>query len=359
MAWTRPTLTTLRTQMRERLEAAMTEAGFDADALVPRTVIKVGGEVFAGGLHLVYGAIAWVADQILPDRAQGAYLLRHAGIYQYKQLAAQKWQGTMTFTGVDETAIGVDAPVVRSDGAVYLVTEAGEVDGANVTLEVEAEVGGADYNLEDGQTLTLGAPIAGIDSAVTVESTTQSGTDLETITELQQRLLTRIAEQPQGGALLDYERWAREAGATRAMAVSCPRGAGSVDLYFLVAEGTGVDGTIIPTPEQVEAMQAYIEPRKPADFEDFLAKAPTTTEVDYTVTAVSGATQEQVEAQWNAMFAARALATQNEGEPATIRVSDHWAAALLVADSIVITSPAADLVPDVGEVFVLGDVTWP
>lgn len=356
MAWTRPTLSTLRTQMRERLEAAMTEAGFELDALIPRTTIKIAGEVFAGGLHVVYGALAWLSDQILPDRATGAYLLRHAGIYQYRQTPARKWQGTVTFTGDDLTAIADTTTLVRSDGAVYLVTEAGAIAGTEVTLPVESELAGADYNLDTGQILTLGSPISGIDSTATVASTTQTATDLETITELQQRLLTRIAEQPQGGARHDYERWAREVpGVFRAFCVSNPRGPGSVDLYFLHEEGT--DG-MIPTVGQIAEVQDYIDERRQVGYEDFLAKAPSTTAVNYTVTSVTGATQAEVEAQWEAMFLAKALATVNR-DPAPIYVSDHWAAALLAADAITITAPAATLTPEPGEVFVLGTVTWP
>lgn len=362
MAFARPSLDTLRTQVRNRLTSSLAEAGYKVDATVPRTMLRVFADVVAGGLHIAYGGIDWVVRQILPDTAEDAFLVRHASLYDERQKPAGPWVGIVKFTGVDGTTIPSDTTtLVRADGAVYRTTEAGEIASGEALVTVESDATGAAANLADGQMLDLASPIAGIDTEVEVDETTTSGTDLETIEELRLRVLERLARVPQGGSADDYELWALQVdGVFRALAVPLPRGEGSVDTYFLHREGTGYG---IPTAPQIAEVQAWIDLKRPVGFSDSIAKAPTTTAVNYTIASVTPNTddaKDAVEAELANLYAQKALARNELGTPATIYVSDHWDAATAApgVKAVDITTPSADMTPAAGETFILGTVTW-
>lgn len=362
MAFTRPTLSTLRTQMRDRITSEMASAGYTVDAAIPRTLLRIMADTFAGALHILYGAVSWLSRQILPDLADTEYLVRHAAVYGITRQAAVAWEGTITFTGVNTTVVPSGTTVTRADGAVYVTTANGTISGGAVTVAAESEVAGADYNLEVGQDLTLGQAIAGVDSDVETASTTTSGTDEETDNELRDRLLQRIQDTPQGGSADDYERWAREiSGVFRSLCVPLPRGAGSVDVYFLHDEGTGYG---IPTAPQIAEVQAYIDDLRPVTASDVQVKAPSTTTVAYTFTALDpndATTQGAIEDEIDAMFRAKALRSLAAGTPEPVYISDHWQAIAAAAGvvSFEITAPAADLTPADGEVYIRGAMTYP
>lgn len=356
MPFSRPSLSTLRTQTRDRIRARLAEAGYTVDAALPRGIATVLAEVFAAGLHVLYGALAWYAEQILPDTAAEEWVLRHAAIYKMTRTAAVAWDGTATFTGTPATVIASGTIVTRADGAVYRTTAEGTIGGGgSIAIALEADEAGADGNVEVAQVLTLGSAIAGVDPEVTIASTITTGVDEETVEELRQRLLDRIAEEPQGGAAADYERWAREvAGVTRVLCVPVPRGGGSVDVYFLHEEGTGVVG--IPTSPQIAEVDAYIQARRPVTATDVQVKAPSTTAVNYTFTALSPSStddKDAIEAELEAMFALKALTGD------AIEVSDHWQAAFQDGRTGAISSPSSTLTPSEGQVFILGSITWP
>lgn len=361
MAFTRPSLTTLRTQMRDRITSEMASAGFKVDAAIPRTLMRILADTFAGALHVLYGAVSAISRQILPDLADTDYLERHAAVYAITRQAAGKWVGTVIFTGTNTTVVPVGTSVTSATGAVYLTTEEATISGGDDEVAAESEVAGADYNLENGQALTLGEAIAGIDSEVLVNLTTTTGTDEETDNELRERVLQRIQDTPQGGSADDYERWAREVtGVFRALAVPIARGAGTVDVYFLHDEGTGYG---IPTAPQIAEVQAYIDVLRPVTA-DVDVLAPTTTTQAYTFAALSpndAATKTAIEAELDAMYRTKALRSLADGTPEPVYVSDHWQA-IAAATGVVsfdLTTPSATLTPTDGQVYIRGAMTYP
>ncbi len=358
MAFARPSLETLRTQVRNRLTSALAAAGQNADAAIPRSLLRVFAEVVAGGMHILYGALEWVSRQILPDTADDEFLVRHASLYAIERQPAGKWAGVLTFTGTNTTLIPTGTTITRADGAVYVTTADGTISGGAVDIAAEAEIAGASGGLEDGQELTLGSPIVGIDPEVTVDTTTTTATDEETIAELRERVLQRIRETPQGGSADDYERWAREVtGVTRARAVPLARGAGTVDVYFMVDDG----GDGIPSGGEVTTVQEYIDARRPVTA-DVDVLAPTTTAVNVALASLEPDnvdTRAAAEAALDELFAAKALASNADGTPATIYVSDFWQAITSATGitAVDVTTPSADMTPAEGEVFVLGSLT--
>lgn len=361
MPWTRPTLAALRTQVRNRIVTEMAAAGYRVESAIPRSLVRILADTFAGSLHVLYGALEWAARQILPDLADTDYLERHGAVYGVTRQEAGAWTGTLTFTGVNTTVVPEGTIATRADGAVYMTTAAGTISGGTVTVAAEAEVAGADGNVDDATELTLGVSIVGVYSTVTVAATTTAGTDEETDAELRERILQRIQETPQGGSADDYERWAREVdGVFRARAVPLARGAGTVDVYFLHDEGTGYG---IPTSPQITEVQAYLDDKRPVTA-DVDAKAPTTSTVAFTIGALepdTADTRAAIEAELDALFLRKALAVDAAGDPETIYVSDFWQAAASAegVTGVDIDSPVADLTPTVGQVYIRGTITWP
>ena len=361
MAFTRPTLATLRTQMRDRITSEMASAGFKVDATIPRTLLRILADTFAGALHVLYGAVSSIARQILPDIADTDYLERHAAIYAITRQPAEPWAGDIIFTGVNTTAIPEGTTVTSATGAVYTTTAAGVIAMGVATIAAEAEVAGAAGNLADGAALTLGEAISGIDSDVEVDSTTTTGTDIETDNELRERVLQRIQDTPQGGSADDYERWAREvSGVNRSLAVPLARGAGTVDVYFLHDLGTGYG---IPTSPQITEVQTYIDERRPVTA-DVDVLAPSTTTQAYTFAALSpndAATQAAIEDELDAMYRTKALRSLADGTPEPVYVSDHWQAIAAAAGvvSFDLTTPSATLTPTAGQVYIRGAMTYP
>ena len=85
-------------------------------------------------------------------------------------------------------------------------------------------------------------------------------------------------------------------------------------------------------------------------------KAPSTTAVNYTFTALSPSSaddKDAIEAELEAMFALKALTGD------AIEVSDHWQAAFQDGRTGAISSPSSTLTPSEGQVFILGSITWP
>lgn len=361
MAFARPSLATLRTQMRDRVTSEMANAGFKVDATIPRTLLRILADTFAGALHILYGAVASLSRQILPDIADTDYLERHAAIYAITRQPAVPWAGDIIFTGVNTTAIPEGTTVTSATGAVYTTTAAGVIAMGTATVAAVAEVAGADGNLTNGAALTLGEAISGIDSEVEADVTTVTGTDTETDNELRDRVLARIQDTPQGGSADDYERWAREvSGVFRSLAVPLARGAGTVDVYFLHDLGTGYG---IPTSPQVTEVQTYIDALRPVTA-DVDVLAPSTTTQAYVFASLSpddADTKTAIEAELDAMYRTKALRSLADGTPEPVYVSDHWQAIAATPGvvSFDLTTPSATLTPTAGQVYIRGAMTYP
>lgn len=356
MAWIRPSLKSLLESSRASITSSLIAAGYRVDATIAKTPLRILSDVFSGGLHLLYGLLAFVARQLVPGPDMALdYLVAYASLYGIVRKPATVSTGVLRFTGTNSTVIPAGSLVVRADGVLYETLVEGTISTGEALIEAAAQLAGAGGNLQLGSSLQLGNTIVGADATVTAYSGWDDGADLESATSLLERLLQRIRQTPQGGARKDYDRWARSiTGIYRTQVVPLARGAGTVDVYFLHSEGTGIG---IPTSGQIEDAQELIDEVRPVTA-DVLMLAPSTTSVPYTFTLLEPDTTETraaITAELDALFARKALTSQ------TVHVSDHWQAAIGAAGvtAVEISSPSAPLVPDTGEVFVRGTITWP
>ena len=110
--------------------------------------------------------------------------------------------------------------------------------------------------------MTLVNPVAGIEgSAVVIGDGLNGGAEVESIEALRVRLLARLRKPAQGGAVLDYETWARDAyPAIEKVWVSDEQGPGYVLVRFIVSNAAGGP---IPSSTIVGTVDAMLQVRRP------------------------------------------------------------------------------------------------
>jgi uncharacterized phage protein gp47/JayE len=84
----------------------------------------------------------------------------------------------------------------------------------------------------------------------------------ETDAALLTRLLARVQQAPAGGNAHDYETWALSViGVAQAKCISCPQGAGTVDIVILADED--MTGSETPSSTLIASVYAYIDTLRP------------------------------------------------------------------------------------------------
>lgn len=358
MAFARPTFSELVTRISADMRSRLLEQGRRADPLLRRAKMWVLARVYAAIWHTLYETLEWLSKQILPSTATDIdYLKAFGTAVAVDQKLAAKSVGVVRFTGTNTTVVPSGTQFVRDDGAVYVTTESGTISGGQVDVAAEADLAGADYNLESGVGLSLVDTIIGVDSDVSFVSGWDTGTDDETLEPLRDRILQRTRARRGAGTKDDYETWALQVdGVFRALCVPLARGAGTVDVYFLHNEGTGA--AKIPTSGQIAAVQAHIDTLRPPTA-DVIVKAPTEVDVDVEIadlTPDNSGTRDAIEAELESMFLASALL-----DTTTTIYPSAFNIAIARADDVEgfdLNDPSAAVTASIGEVLVLGSVSY-
>jgi len=352
----RPTLAELATRTVADFRGRLGTVG----ALLRRAVADIAGIVWAGAVHEVHGHLEWLSLQLFASSAERQYLLIIADMYGIRPTPATFATGPVICTGDDGEIVPEDTILVRSDGFTYRVTaDSDPIAGGTVTVIVEAVLAGSDGNLDEGESLVFESPIPNIDSTATVgDDGIVGGFEEEDTEGTRDRLLLRLREPPEGGADQDYEAWAiAVAGVTRAWVYPNENGLGTVVVRFVMDE----EDDIFPNPTAVAAVQAALDEERPITAE-VTALAPTPLEVDFTIAVVPNtvAVQDAVEAELADLLLRLAEPGDGETDRGTILLSKIQTA-IGVAQGIedfTLTVPAADVVPALGELAVMGTITW-
>lgn len=350
MPFTRPTLGALTRETQLAIAAQLP----GADAMLRRSNLGVLARVFAGLVHGIYGYLDWIARQVIPDTAEAEYLERWARLYALERKAPQAAAGTVTFAGIDGTVIPSGTRLVRADGALFETQAGATIASGTASVAVRAVAGGAEGNADAGTALRFVVAIAGVNNAATVAAGGLAGGDAaETDAALRARLLARIQQPPQGGAASDYVQWALAVpGVTRAWVYPNARGAGTVDLAFVM------DGRpdIIPLSGDVADVQAHVDALRPV-CDDFEAFAPTAAPLDVTITGLSADTAA-VRAAVTAELAAQ---IRRDAAPGGTTRRSRLVEAVSRAtgeEYHSLTAPSGDVTAAAGEIHVLGTVTF-
>lgn len=348
----RPTLAQLIDRVQTDLEGALV----GVNARLRRTVEFVLARALAGLAHGQHGHLAWVAEQILPDQAAERFLLRWADLFGVDRKEGTFAEGQVTVTGTGGT-VAVGTTWVRpADGATFeTIVEPGPITGAE-EITVRSTVVGLDFNMDDGQTLSLEAPIVDISSDAFVgPGDIGGGSDLETLEALLERLLAKIRKPPLGGAPGDHVIWALEVpGVTRAWEYAGTDGEGNpgigkVSLAF-VRDG---DIDIIPSPAEVQEVQDYVQANSPAEVITF---APTPIAYDTTIQLLPNTTA--VQGNVDAELADMLLREAEPGGEVLWSLANEAISLAEGEEDHVLVSPAANKSHNFGELAVAGVNTY-
>lgn len=348
MAFIRPTLAALIDQVIADIQSRIP----GTDATLRRSNLNVLSRVLAAGLHGLYGYIQWLAAQLIYDTAEGVYLERWASIWKINRIPASFAVGTLSVTGLSGVTLPALTELQRADGALFTVdADVTLVNGAAV-VAVTALDAGQLGNTAIGTGLKLSNPVANINSSA-VANLLSGGSDAETDEALRARLIARIQKPPHGGAKHDYEAWALEcAGVTRAWVAPQELGAGTVSVRFVRDN----DSNLVPDLNEVAIVQAYLDDKRPVTAK-VTVLAPIPVALNFVISLITPNTL----AVRDAVMAELADLIQREAAPGKVLYLSHIRAAISAAageDNYVMSSPSADVAYGVGEIAVMGVVTW-
>ena len=315
MPWSTPTLRKVREMVRDDITASLYGAAF-----IGNNVLRVMADAMAGLAHHVLRYIDWLALQLLPDTAEVEWLDRHGDIWltgpglgvgqpgvAIGRKMATYATGVVTFTGiVGGVVIPMATRLEGGNGVAYETIEPAvtQSDGAPVGVRVRAIDAGEAGNREAGDILSVQPALDGVDGGTTVVEV-GGGTDIESDDDLRMRVLQRIRQPPQGGALHDYVRWALAVpGVTRASCGPLEMGIGTVTVRVLF-DDLRADNDGWPTEADLAVVTEYIDSVRPVAVKDFWVLAPIKQYVDVHIGNLIPDTTEiraAVEASLHEMF---------------------------------------------------------
>ncbi|OUM97878.1 MAG: hypothetical protein BAA04_11355 [Firmicutes bacterium ZCTH02-B6] len=333
-----------------------------------RTLVELASQ----GVSDLYGLILSVVPQGFVIYARGRWLDLHCAGMGLTRFPATRARGIVIFGRhkpggnvviragrVVKTGVGPSGRELR-----YLVEEETILpEGAlEVAVPVRAEFEGASYNVGPGYIDRIVTHIPGIDYVYNPEGwLVEEGVDEEDDESLRQRYLARWDELATGATRAGYMAWARSVPGVMDVSVDdrFPRGPGTVDVIIMGPAG-------MPSQELIDAVQAYLETRKPIT-DNVLVRGPETVTVDVHVTLYLPQHEGDAaaaEAQARRVIQALFLHDEELGiEVLGIGESLYRArlTSLLMqhveyAQNVLIGAPAADVLLSPGQLATLGNV---
>lgn len=384
MPYSRPTLTDLRGQA-----AADISSGIQgSDPLLRFSSLQILGTALAGLAQEQYGYTDWVSIQANPFTATDEFLEAWAALKNvFREAATQAGMavpGVVSFPGTSGT-LPSGTPLTRGDGVNFTTTSTAIVIAGFVTVNAVANADptgltGAFGNCPIGTVMTISQAIPGISSTGSVTVAFTGGADVETDTSLRSRMLQVYQNMPQGGAQSDYVTWARQVnGVTRAWCNPNGFGVGTVVVYpmFDVTQAAhtgfpqGVNGVAtletrgIPkaTGDQLSVAN-WIFPLRPVTALVYVVAATPLT-VNFTISGISTlptSTKALISAAIAGLFVAfgSPLGVPGSGLSGVVDLSyiESAIAAIAGTQGFVITSPTTNIVGTLGQLPVLGTVTY-
>lgn len=350
MAIKRPTLP----ELIDRLAAEMESRLPGVLARARRSLAGVLVRVLAGALSALYQYFERLIQQAWPDQADEDYLPAHGARWGVPRKLAEAATGPLSVGGLVGYPLVAGTVFLRKDGARFTVDTGVtiEEDGTAAVTITAADVGQAG-NTVSGVEFRLASPVDGINSVAVASDAISGGADVEDIEAWRARILDRIRKAPHGGDPDDYVEWALEVpGVTRAWCTPSGNGAGTVVVRF-VRDG---DDDLIPDAGEIDAVQAYIDTKRPVTAELFvqpLVAKP----IAYTISGLSPDTPEiraAVIAELKDMHARDAI-------PGATLLRTHMDEAISIAmgeNDHHLDAPAANVTCEPGELATFGGVVW-
>ncbi|NAX01429.1 phage baseplate protein [Vibrio sp. V34_P3A8T189] len=240
--------------LRQLIETGLIDIETSLDQVLPKYGIEQALNVaVSGAIRDLYDYNSWIVRQIIPtSESDDQTIIDTARTEGVIRKLASASVGPVIFSG--NAPIPVSTVMTHQDGRTYRVTSSNAPSGGSVTVDVEAEETGSEYDLPSGEQLTLAQTVPGV-QPVGISGDISGGSDIEPVPQLLERLLFRKRNPPMGGAPHDYVAWCREvAGVTRAWAVDFFQGPSTIGYAYVFDDRAD----ILPTVTDKQNMQQYI-----------------------------------------------------------------------------------------------------
>lgn len=173
-----------------------------------------------------------------------------------------------------------------SPGFLFVLDNAYTLTGVSDEITIRSLTAGLDARLEIGNTLTVTAPLALVNSSVTVLSESVEPISAETIEDYRRKVLDAYRLEAQGGAGADYRLWSFDvSGVRQAYPYAYSGNSNEVILYIEANIADSVDGKGTPSGAMLDAVKESIEEptvNRPS------RKPLTVFKINYTEVAVQG-----------------------------------------------------------------------
>jgi uncharacterized phage protein gp47/JayE len=311
-------------------------------------------------MRMGYLRLEYIHAQAFATTAQGDYLdwhgIQSGGLSRNPPSFAQ---GPVVSDADLGTVVYDGTMFSRSDGQLFRSIGTTTAIATPIRLFLRAETAGELGNTDVGATLQPQTPVLGLDFVTVDTGGLIGGKGTESDDSFRQRILFHKQNPPHGGSPSEYVEWAQtKVGVTRVFIKRATPNPGSVTLYFMM---DGI-GTGIPSPADIDQMQAVIEALAPADANVVVA-APATQVVNITINDLvpdTAVMRDSIVNELKAMFLRRA-------EPASvieasvfarswideaISMAPNWQRSRVTVPSTDVTISTAGMIP------VLGTVTF-
>lgn len=343
-------------QIATRVEAdVVTELGLSGPP--PRYgLARFFGRVITMVSHEIHGAIAYLQDQILPDRCDAENLDRHASVDGFTKNAAIKATSTFNVTGTTGVDVPVGREVFRADGVGYITTSSVTLYAGAGVVSITALKTGSVANADAGTVLSFASPIPGVDTSGT-SGAIIGGYDGEKTEPFRARFLEDRKNESTGGNDADWVSWAKEvAGVTRAWAFPLEGGLGKVTVRFVRDE----DVSIFPDGAEVATVNAHLQTKRPATC-TLTTAAPTNYPVVFSI-AIDPDTPETraaIALELDDLFYRMEWIGDTGGTVEVLRADLQAAVGIGAAGADWnMTVPGADLTPPLGALATRSTITW-
>lgn len=298
------------------------------------------------------------------DTADTIAELTRVAVDAIADFSATRLTNVVTIANEDVGAVEPSVNGASSPGFTFTINVTGTDDVAQLALvTANADEAGDIGNLDNGESVTLQSPIAGLSSTGTVSSTVVEGEDEEADDSLLSRLLNRIQQPPDGGNANDYVQTALAVpGITRAWVAPLWLGIGTVGVTFVEDN----ESNIIPDAAKVAEVETAIKEFAPVTAEPFVfAPATATLNLTIKITPNTQAVRDAVLEELKDLIYRDAapkgfqknVEETYEGTILKSRIDEAISIAQGEEDHLLV-SPVADFTVGNGEMAVLGTVTF-
>lgn len=226
--------------------------------------------VQAGKLWLYYKAIANVQKNIFIDTAEpesiGGTLERFGRVKLNRDpFSARAGEYVVTVTGSIGAVIPAQSTFKSDDtatnaGKLFILDSAYTLVATTDSISIRALEAGNDSKLNIGDTLTATAPIALVDSIVTVSAETIEPSAEENIEDYRDKALDAYRLEPQGGAATDYRLWSADAQGVKQSYPYAKTGVvNEINLFVEATIADSIDGKGTPSALLLTDVEEVVE----------------------------------------------------------------------------------------------------